>query len=616
MRRIVISRVLGYALFLLIIGCGGAEAVTPTPVPKYTVMIYMVGSDLESKNAAGSTDLTEMKQVGSNENLKVVVETGGANKDGWRTVKRRLINQGSETEISDLGNLNMGAPNTLQDFVTWSVATYPADKYMLIMWDHGGGPIGKPTIENPTPETFGNDENNNKDGLSLPEIKQAIQNAYNTTGKKFDVIGFDACLMATLEVAHNMSSFGRYLVASEDLEPGYGWDYTAILSTIKSNTSITGSALGQAIADGYNAHAKANDTGKDGITLSVMDMSFIPNVVAALDALANRAGTDLQNIGQSARVTIANGRSKAEDYGNSKGGSFDLADLKHIANNLTSTYSTEANALIAAINQAVVYKVNGVSRPNSNGISIFLPSENLNTPNMANMLQAYNNIDFSATYKGFISQYSGLGDMDDTAPTFASETLSGNVYTAHVQGDDIDNVYAVISQRDPATGTILIIGLDSVDVNASGDVSYTWDGTWVTMNGSFVSLNLDDEEGDISTYTIPALLNGEGVDIMVMVNSTTGDYAILGAWPGIVNGIAVREIIQIKQGDVITPLFTSYNLNTDEEQYVQGTPFTVGAGGVDLSITALPPGTYQLGFIAEDYAQNVENSQFVASIVP
>jgi hypothetical protein len=101
-----------------------------------------------------------------------------------------------------------------------------------------------------------------------------------------------------------------------------------------------------------------------------------------------------------------------------------------------------------------------------------------------------------------------------------------------------------------------------------------------------------------------------------MVENATGNYSIMGAWPGIQNGVAAREIIAIKEGDVIIPMFQSYDLNNDEEQSVQGTAFTVGASGLELSMAALPSGTYNLGFIAEDYAQNEQNSQFVEVTVP
>lgn len=594
------------SLFILA-GCSGGggggttTTDTTTSTAKYTVMVYMVGSDLESDGNAGTTDLTEMMQAGSNTNLKVVVETGGANKDGWRTIKRRLINQGSETELSDLGNLNMGDPDTLQGFITWAIANYPADKYALIMWDHGGGAIGG----------FGNDENSG-DKLDLAEISQALSAAKTQTEASFDLIGFDACLMATLETASIMSSFGNYMVASEELEPGHGWDYAAILSAIKSNTDISGTVLSQTIADSYKSHAQTESpSSAPEITLSVIDLSKISDVVTSLESLATAAGTNLQNSGQSAWGTIADGRSKAEDYG----GETDMADLKHIAQNITTSYPTEANALIAAINQAVLYKINGTARPNANGISIFLPHKNINKPGLADMITAYDNIDFSQTYEDFVREYSDVGDQDDTAPTFANENLSGDVYSAQVQGD-VDTVYAVITQSDPTSGTIEIIGMVAVEEDADGNVSYTWDGQWVTMNGNYVSLILDDEDDKITTYTIPALLNGEEVSILVMIENDTGDYSILGAWPGMENGVAAREIITIGEGDEITPLFMSYDMNTDEEGYVEETPFSVDSTGIDLEIAQLPAGDYNLGFIAEDYAQNEEDSQFVAVTVP
>jgi hypothetical protein len=155
-----------------------------------------------------------------------------------------------------------------------------------------------------------------------------------------------------------------------------------------------------------------------------------------------------------------------------------------------------------------------------------------------------------------------------------------------------------------------------VEVDAAGNVSDEWDGQWVTMNGSFISLNLDDEDDEVTTYTIPVLLNGEGVDILVMFDNITETYSIMGAWPGIVNGVASKEILPIEQGDIITPLFASYNVNTDEEQYLSGTAFTVGASGLELGVSPLPTGSYQFGFIAEDYSQNEQNSQFVEMIVP
>lgn len=646
------------SLLATMTGCGGdAEAelegvpVTPTEAKaNYTVMVYMVGSDLErgkdktlpiggdNGGGAATSDLEEMMKVGSTDNLNVVVQTGGATR--WlnpsisgTSVQRWEVNKGSLTLEQDLGNLNMGDPYTLQDFITWAVENYPADRYALVLWDHGAGAIGLPHPDIPLGTTFGSDENHD-DGLSLPEIRQALQNAYNVMEKKFELIGFDACLMATLETAYTISPFADYMVASEEIEPGHGWDYEAILSAIASDPDISGNLLGQAIAIGYKDHAEEigdsirsqGDTyyADKGITLSVIDLSKVNSAITALESLAEAAGDDLQAAGHSAWVTIAEGRSEAEGYGEDerKESYFDMVDLKNLAQNLMGTYPTEALNLIVAVNEAVIYKIKGETRPDANGLSVFLPFENINSDNvdLTDMLTAYTDINFSTKWRNFVYQYSGMGDQDYTKPTFGNVTSLGNVYSVQVQGDDndVDDVYAVITKIDPATGTVLILGTDSVEDEdiVNGVVSYEWMGKWVRLNGNLVSMILDDEDEEVTTYAIPALLDGEGVDILVMVENATGNYTILGAWPGTDDGMAVRNIEPIEEGDQITPLFRSYNLTTNEWEYVSETVFTVGASGLQLSLLPLPSDTYYLGFVAEDYAQNEENSDFVAVTVP
>lgn len=208
------------ALILMMWGCGGGGGdggpVSSPPTATYTALVYMVGSDLESGKdptqppaGAATSDLAEMMQVGSSSTVNVIVETGGATR--WQnvqisntSVQRWRIASGSLELKGDLGNLNMGDPATLKNFITWGVANYPADKYVLILWDHGSGAIGTSGV------AFGSDENHGGDGLSLPELQQALQNAYATTGKKFDVIGFDACLMATVEVASTIRPYASY----------------------------------------------------------------------------------------------------------------------------------------------------------------------------------------------------------------------------------------------------------------------------------------------------------------------------------------------------------------------------------------------------------------------
>jgi len=597
----------GIVLLVSLSSCGGgggsassSAGGTPTsPAPKATVLVYMVGSNLESKDGLATANISQMAQVGSDENLKIVIETGGANKTGWTTVKRQLVQAGSVQPLDDLGAIDMADPATLQDFIQWAETAYPADKYHLILWDHGGGAIGG----------FGQDENFNK-MMSLPQVIQAVSSATGATGKGFEVIGFDACLMATIEVADGLSPASKYLVASEETEPGAGWDYASLLSVIKTNPGVDGAALGKVIADTFQAQitSQAPDQAK-AVTLSVTDLSKVGGVISALETLSGKVQAQLTTETLNSRPTwlaVSNARSKTESYGNDEAQKqfTDMADLDELATLLQPTFPTEAAALTASLTQAVFYKINGAGRPNAHGLSVYFPFK---LPYNA----AYDTVPFSSTYKAMVNKYVALGETDTNPPTFANFSATSNAVSATVQGGDIASVEAIVTTGDPSSGTIQILGFDTVTPDASGNVSFPWTGQWLMMNGHFVSFFDIAVEGNITLYDIPVLLNGSSVDILVMYDQSTNGYEIIGAWPGISSdGAAARDLLPINPGDTITPLFVNYDLNTEEGVLVDGTPFTVLGNGVSLGLSQLSSGNYQVSFLATDLAQNENESAF------
>lgn len=277
----------------------------------------MVGSDLESKHGAATADINEMLKVGSNQNLNIVITTGGANKDGWREVKRFLIPKGTKTitsikeltQLADLGDKNMGTSETLREFLDWGIKTYKADKYSLVFWDHGGGAVGGNG-------TVGNDENKAGDALSLPEIKTAINSVTTLYKTKFDFIGFDTCLMATVETASMLVPYADYMVASEELEPGTGWNYTAWLSAISSKPSISTFDIGKSIIDSYYASFNNNLDEQKTVTLSSIKLSKVPALTTALDTLSKKLANDLNSAPDMVRIEIGQGREKSESMVN------------------------------------------------------------------------------------------------------------------------------------------------------------------------------------------------------------------------------------------------------------------------------------------------------------
>jgi hypothetical protein len=212
-----------------------------------TLMVYMCGTDLESKYGMASSDMEEMRQASESfgDSLNIIIYTGGCN--NWKTKgisssvnQIYQIKNGSLIKlVSDDGDKPMTSPENLTSFIKYCTSNFPANRNDLILWDHGGGSISG----------YGYDEKHKRSASSmdLAGINKALKNA----GVKFDFIGFDACLMATAENALMLSEHADYLIASEETEPGIGWYYTNWLKALGSNTSLPTLDTGKSIIDDF-----------------------------------------------------------------------------------------------------------------------------------------------------------------------------------------------------------------------------------------------------------------------------------------------------------------------------------------------------------------------------
>lgn len=250
---------LGTAAALLAAGltaCGGDSGSNDdASQPRTTLLVYLLGSNLESEDSAGTLNLMEMLSAQGSPHTRIVITTGGADKvdpkglvSSWKTVKRFELADGRLKELADLGAHNMNEGGTLQDFVTWAIRTYPAERTLLMMWDHGSGYEG-----------FGGDENfpDGPRSMSIPALAAALQGAQAATGVKLDYLGFDACLMATVEVAKILQPCARYLGASQELEPGSGWDWKAVIETASRQPAPSLPEFGQVVGHRFPRQAAA-----------------------------------------------------------------------------------------------------------------------------------------------------------------------------------------------------------------------------------------------------------------------------------------------------------------------------------------------------------------------
>ena len=267
----------------------------PTPTPgsatthgvagqdnSWTVLVYIMGdTDLEE---AALYDLLELEEVVGDKNTNIVVGIDRSSDPNYSDGEVLGLGNFSDTKLlhfggdgivlwDEPGELNMGASETLESFIAVSLSEFPADNTALILWDHGGGWKG-----------MGPDESDGHDLLTLPELRSAISGGLSEVGlNQFDLIGMDACLMATYEVAHAVDGLTRYLLASEELEPGHGWDYRAF-ATLLDQSAVQAADLGVALTDGFERQAKEAETSGD-ITLSLLDMAHFDDFTESFRAI-------------------------------------------------------------------------------------------------------------------------------------------------------------------------------------------------------------------------------------------------------------------------------------------------------------------------------------------
>ena len=336
---------------------------TSTQNASWTVMVYVAGdNDLAF---AAVDDINEMEGVVLPENVNVVTLTDLSGdydtSAGWTDTRQGAITpdpNGYNTyglvggswagpadaltsDLVSVGEKNMGDPTTLTNFIDWSTTNHAADNYALVIWDHGGGLEG-----------IAWDYTDGHDNLTISEIKAGIENsAAFSSSNSLDLIGFDACLMQTYEVGLEMAPIADVMVASQETEPGDGWDYQAFLQSLADNPYASAKTLGGYIVDSYDAWYDSSAE-----TLSSVDLTKFQSIDTAINffnnAAQNAPGSDWLTIDDAAEDAWS---SAAWDYGWA-GEERDLGQFfEYISENASdSSLKTAATGVLTAIENAVV----------------------------------------------------------------------------------------------------------------------------------------------------------------------------------------------------------------------------------------------------------------------
>lgn len=566
---------------------------------KATVMVYLCGTDLESKSGMASNDLKEMAAANIGSNVEVIIYTGGCS--AWKTqgisnsVNQiyRLKNGRLTCLVRDDGRDAMTKSSTLTRFIKYCAQNYPANRNMLIMWDHGGGSISG----------FGYDQRVAGSGsMTIKGIDEALKAA----GVKFDFVGFDACLMATLENALMLDSYTDYLIGSEETEPGVGWYYTNWLTELSKNPAMPTLDIGKIISDDFVSYCTRRCPGQK-TTLSVTDLAELTATVPA--AFSSFAEETASLINSKEYKVVSDARAKTREFAVSS--KSDQIDLAHLAYNIGTD---DAKQLAKAITGAVKYNVTSSSVTNAYGLAIYFPYKK--TSRVASALKAYQDIGMDSKYAECVRSFASLESAgqivaNDAAPSSPLPSLLGSftgqsassagsitsllgsllsggtastaapatssslgdamsLFGSLMGGLDLNRAAGIIADNQLTTKGMewdeedgeyrlalkneqweqihsialnvfyddgegyIDLGLDNVyKITDDGELVSDFDGTWLAIDNNVIPYYYIDTFDDGTNYTItgrsPVLLNGERADLIIVFDNENPKGYIAGA---------------------------------------------------------------------------------------
>lgn len=586
---------------------------------KWTILLYLCGTDLETNNGAATNDILEAIEGKYTDDVNLIIQSGGTY--AWNNnvmdadfIQRfEMIN--GNIELVDQEKLqNMGSSETLADFIEWGAENYPAENMGLIFWNHGGGSISGVCF----------DEMYDSDSLSLREIDAALNSSFDSMSERFEFIGFDACLMGTLETANILVPYAKYMYGSQELEPGNGWDYEAIFDHLAKDPEADGASLGKAICDSYKKHCA--DYGSDSIsTLSVTDLTKI-------DALIESFNTTAQEMNNSDSFnSIARAITYADNFGgnNRSEGYTNMVDLGEILEGIED-YCPSASDTLNKLDDAIFYSISGSQHRNAGGLSVYYPLSVQGSVELSTFADICPSTEYLAfvdsvaygTTGGSISDYDNdaltfdildiwdinfdFGDYETNCDDYAGLDTS-TIPVSDVYFDD-EGIYTVAVEDfsnfsyatctlfmwDDSDSTYIYLGEDDevyIDFD-TGIITDNFDGTWVSLDdGTILPIEIVTTNEDFSIYTCSVLHNGEVTNLRIEYDWNAEEWNVIGLWAGIdENGMADRDIVELQNGDVIEPIFYYTNYSDIEDYFVSG-EYVVN-GDVDIIYEMLPDAEY------------------------
>ena len=569
-------------------------------------------------------NLEQMLFLDLPENIKIVIQTGGAKR--WyhpfinpNRTQRFLLDDKGMHEVYSVPALDMADPDNLADFLGWSIETYPADHSMVIFWDHGGSHTG-----------YGVDDIF-ESMLSIRDLHDAFEKAVgsNPEDPYFEAIGFDACLMANIDVAHELYGYAKYLFASEEVEPGTGWSYDLWLQDLIDRPEMNMAQVGKAITDSYMEQSTKSYAEYGYIpagTFGVYDLNAAEAVHRAYGEFAKEAlQAVIKDPAYLASLTNAANRSVFYSYD-----AFDVyntIDLGMFMDNVPENLSDAAANVKEQLKKAVLYHRGSGYLSESQGLTVYYPVHIERLSSLTMLLDYIYHISedpaVNALYyfkaagclneeMQLYTENEGFGKpkkldfsiLRDISETEVTTDNNGNF--SFTLSDEqmalVQDARFLFAHYDKETGSVTYYGKDR-HITMSDENTFTaaFDGEWLMMNDCPLPLEVIGSTEEYVTYTVPMVYDmNVNVNFMLSYHFDTQSVDFLGIrTPQNEADLMGRDLIPLKPNSTYNTVYQQSNLEKYSVSKVQGPAIMVDKD-LSFSYRPLPDGTYFAYVIVED----------------
>ena len=480
------------------------SAIAETVVPKLTLLVYMTGSDLESIGGSASMDIEEMvASMPSHDDLAMYVMAAGSTKwmSGIDAASNTVyqIKPGSITAVHTEALSSMGDAQTLSGFLNWAWDACPSERYALIIWDHGAGPLEGVCFD----ENFRLSQSR-MDSLSLLELQHALM-ASPFRNHKLSFIGFDACLMGSIEVACTVQDFAEMMIASQEPEPASGWNY-AFLKDL--NGTQNPADIGRLILDYYNE--SLSDTFIPA-TLCCIDLESLHDLMTAFNTYFSEL---LPTIGSQSYKKYASCRAIAKTLGNTTAYRYDLVDLTDLIQMFQEAQLADGSEVLSHLENTILYQVSR-NIDHVHGLSLYFPFDNPSRY-LSPWAETYRMLNYSDSYLDFMQKIMDLYlsdtllDWKDQYQTRIQESYGGIRIEALLTEEEIRNIVRsrLIVMEEVQEGSYLFVYYDDKNVTQNtfhisaryhGEALYETDQSGNILSGPLDYFPID---GGVSIYGI------------------------------------------------------------------------------------------------------------------